>query len=179
MFRACSYRAQICKLLRSPRCSLAGWYDNPLPTRFLAPIDCLKILAQYVTWSFMREICLSRRNKPLQSKQVLMRALTRVLCNYRVAALYMRLSSGKNGTVRYLFKICLISAVLTLYTWSRHKDYFSFNNRYLSFRYESQSVPYLHRTVLYGTVHKYRTASNSLFFNICVEHKMSPQKTFD
>jgi hypothetical protein len=24
-------------------CSLAGWYDNPIPTRFLAPIDCLKI----------------------------------------------------------------------------------------------------------------------------------------
>ncbi len=22
--------------------SLAGWYDNPIPTRFLAPIDCLK-----------------------------------------------------------------------------------------------------------------------------------------
>ncbi len=26
-------------------CSLAGRYDNPIPTRFLAPIDCLKILA--------------------------------------------------------------------------------------------------------------------------------------
>jgi hypothetical protein len=23
-------------------CSLAGRYDNPIPTRFLAPIDCLK-----------------------------------------------------------------------------------------------------------------------------------------
>jgi hypothetical protein len=27
-------------------CSLAGQYDNPIPTRFLAPIDCLKIPAQ-------------------------------------------------------------------------------------------------------------------------------------
>ena len=27
-------------------CSLAGWYDNPIPTQFLAPIDCLKITAQ-------------------------------------------------------------------------------------------------------------------------------------
>jgi hypothetical protein len=27
-------------------CSLAGRYDNPVPTRFLAPIDCLKIPAQ-------------------------------------------------------------------------------------------------------------------------------------
>ncbi len=27
-------------------CSLPGQYDNPLPTRFLAPIDCLKIPAQ-------------------------------------------------------------------------------------------------------------------------------------
>ncbi len=28
-------------------CRLAGRYDNPIPTWFLAPIDCLKILAQY------------------------------------------------------------------------------------------------------------------------------------
>jgi hypothetical protein len=27
-------------------CSLAGRYDNPIPIRFLAPIDCLKIPAQ-------------------------------------------------------------------------------------------------------------------------------------
>ncbi len=27
-------------------CSLAGWYDNPIPPRFLAPIDCLKFPAQ-------------------------------------------------------------------------------------------------------------------------------------
>ncbi len=26
-------------------CSLAGRYDNPIPIRFLAPIDCLKIPA--------------------------------------------------------------------------------------------------------------------------------------
>ncbi len=26
-------------------CSLAGRYDNPIPTRFLAPLDCLKIPA--------------------------------------------------------------------------------------------------------------------------------------
>jgi hypothetical protein len=25
---------------------MAGQYDNPIPTRFLAPIDCLKIPAQ-------------------------------------------------------------------------------------------------------------------------------------
>jgi hypothetical protein len=41
------------KLLRSPRIdskepinSLVGRYDNPIPTRSLAPIDCLKIPAQ-------------------------------------------------------------------------------------------------------------------------------------
>ncbi len=28
-------------------CSLAGRYDNPIPPGFLAPIDCLKIPAQY------------------------------------------------------------------------------------------------------------------------------------
>ncbi len=27
-------------------CSLAGRYDNPIPSRFLVPIDCLKIPAQ-------------------------------------------------------------------------------------------------------------------------------------
>jgi hypothetical protein len=27
-------------------CNLAGWYANPIPSRFLAPIDCLKIPAQ-------------------------------------------------------------------------------------------------------------------------------------
>jgi hypothetical protein len=26
-------------------CSLAGRYDNPIPTRFLAPIECLEIPA--------------------------------------------------------------------------------------------------------------------------------------
>jgi hypothetical protein len=26
-------------------CSRAGWYDKPILTRFLAPIDCSKILA--------------------------------------------------------------------------------------------------------------------------------------
>ncbi len=31
---------------RQPTCSLAGRYDNPLPPRFLAPIDSLKIPAQ-------------------------------------------------------------------------------------------------------------------------------------
>ncbi len=53
------FRARIFKLLRSPRidsydlwrnsaklCSLAGSYDNPIPTRFLVPIDCLKIPPQ-------------------------------------------------------------------------------------------------------------------------------------
>jgi hypothetical protein len=31
-------------------CSLSDRYDNPIPTRFLAPIDCLKIPA-LITWS--------------------------------------------------------------------------------------------------------------------------------
>ncbi len=55
--------ARIFKLLRSPRidskepippgcvlCSLAGRYYNPIPTRFLAPIDCLKIPAPGQLW---------------------------------------------------------------------------------------------------------------------------------
>ncbi len=29
-------------------CGLAGPYDNPIPTRFLAPIDCSTIPAQYI-----------------------------------------------------------------------------------------------------------------------------------
>jgi hypothetical protein len=30
-------------------CSLAGRHDNPIPALFLAPINCLKIPAQYST----------------------------------------------------------------------------------------------------------------------------------
>ncbi len=57
-------RARIFKLLRSqridykelilPGCvvfSLAGRYDNPIPIRFLTPIDCLKIPA-LAQWPF-------------------------------------------------------------------------------------------------------------------------------
>ncbi len=29
-------------------CSLAGQYDNPIPTRFLTPIDCSKISANFI-----------------------------------------------------------------------------------------------------------------------------------
>jgi hypothetical protein len=54
------YRARILKLLRSSEidfqginsaslCSLASRYDNPIPTWFLAPIDCFKIPAQLFT----------------------------------------------------------------------------------------------------------------------------------
>ncbi len=32
-------------------CSLAGRYDNPIPTRFLVPIDCLKFQLRYFTHS--------------------------------------------------------------------------------------------------------------------------------
>jgi hypothetical protein len=45
--------AQIFKLLRSPwtnsarLCSLAGLYDNPIPTRFPASIECSKIPAPF------------------------------------------------------------------------------------------------------------------------------------
>ncbi len=48
-------RDGIFELLRRPGinscslCSLAGRYDNPIPTRFLAPIDCAKIPAQKKT----------------------------------------------------------------------------------------------------------------------------------
>jgi hypothetical protein len=49
-------------------CSLAGRYDNPIPTRFLAPIDCLKIPAlnashnnplriDLTTFNTLRSIC--------------------------------------------------------------------------------------------------------------------------
>jgi hypothetical protein len=40
-------------------CSLAGRYDNPIPPRFLAPIDFLKIPAQYAADNPMPESTLS------------------------------------------------------------------------------------------------------------------------
>jgi hypothetical protein len=51
------------KLLRSPEidsslCSLAGRYDNPIPTHFLAPIDCSKIPA--LEWEYLEEKGLER-----------------------------------------------------------------------------------------------------------------------
>ncbi len=50
-YRTIRVRDCIFTFLRSPRidsailCSMAGRYDNPNPIRFLAPIDCYKILA--------------------------------------------------------------------------------------------------------------------------------------
>jgi hypothetical protein len=41
-------------------CSLAGRYENPTPTWFLAPIDCLKIPALY-SGMINRFFCLRRR----------------------------------------------------------------------------------------------------------------------
>jgi hypothetical protein len=57
-------RDSIFKLLKSPGidvnslCSLAGWYENPIPTRFLAPIDYSKIPA--VAQIYRRESRLKR-----------------------------------------------------------------------------------------------------------------------
>jgi hypothetical protein len=42
-------------------CSLAGQFDNPIPTRFLAPIDCFKIpaLVLFLTRSYLESLYLS------------------------------------------------------------------------------------------------------------------------
>ncbi len=58
-FRATARQSPYFKTFMEPRnriqgmnsaslCSLAGRYDNPIPTRFLAPIDCLKIPTQAI-----------------------------------------------------------------------------------------------------------------------------------
>jgi hypothetical protein len=50
-------------------CSLSGRYDNPIPTRFLAPIDCLKIPALF-TLGLTDDLTPSRNAKPnLQSPE--------------------------------------------------------------------------------------------------------------
>ncbi len=38
-------------------CGLADQYDNPIPTRFLAAIDCLKIPAQTEWWATVKLKC--------------------------------------------------------------------------------------------------------------------------
>jgi hypothetical protein len=38
-------------------CSLAGRYDNPIPTWFLAPTDCLKIPALFSVYSLGFAVC--------------------------------------------------------------------------------------------------------------------------
>jgi hypothetical protein len=40
-------------------CSLAGRHDNPIPTRFLSPLECLKI----PTPNYALEVGLNRRYK--------------------------------------------------------------------------------------------------------------------
>jgi hypothetical protein len=50
------------------QCSLAGRYDNPLPTRFLSSIDCSKIpaqLAYYVCLTYFRLQSLQSKNIPM------------------------------------------------------------------------------------------------------------------
>ncbi len=37
-------------------CSLAGRYENPIPTRFLAPIDCSKIPALIAVLEFLNNL---------------------------------------------------------------------------------------------------------------------------
>jgi hypothetical protein len=57
-FHSFEIRARIFKLFKESKnrfqginsasqCSLAVWYDNPIPIRYLALGDCLKIPAQY------------------------------------------------------------------------------------------------------------------------------------
>jgi hypothetical protein len=55
-----SIRAVECRL-----CSLAGRYDNPIPTRFLAPIDCSKIRALHLTSKARHFMSLSTHRKKI------------------------------------------------------------------------------------------------------------------
>ena len=52
-------------------CSLACRYDNPIPTRFLAPIDCLKIPAQDSASSGKKPGKIYKKVKTVQIMQVL------------------------------------------------------------------------------------------------------------
>ncbi len=51
--------------------SLAGRYDNPIPTLFLAPIDCLKIPALVV----LALACKQKKFKKGEAHQTICRAL--------------------------------------------------------------------------------------------------------
>jgi hypothetical protein len=73
MYQKHTRRDGIFKLLRSLRidsnfqgihfarlCSLAGRYDNPIPTRFLAPNNCYKIPALEMRTNFKKSLWLGR-----------------------------------------------------------------------------------------------------------------------
>ncbi len=45
---------------------MAGRYDNPIPTRFLAPIDCWKISAQVIIITQMQKKIQLRRDRSTQ-----------------------------------------------------------------------------------------------------------------
>jgi hypothetical protein len=46
-------------------CSLAGRYDDPIPTRFLAPIDCLKVPVKN-RQTYQRNIKIAQRNMSVE-----------------------------------------------------------------------------------------------------------------
>jgi hypothetical protein len=87
--------------------SLAGRYDNPIPTRFLAPIDCLKILPQvpetflppvfdthlglnnYINWENLKN-CFTWKN-------ILPGKMTRAMFRIKMAE-----SAGPGNTKKYL-----------------------------------------------------------------------------
>jgi hypothetical protein len=46
-------------------CSLAGRYDNPIPPRFLAPIDSLKIPAQVQTGKVCKQNAIQLRSQQI------------------------------------------------------------------------------------------------------------------
>jgi hypothetical protein len=52
--------------------SLAGRYDNPIPTRCLAPIDCLKIPAQ-------TEAIPEEKNDPARPEPTVLQAPGRII----------------------------------------------------------------------------------------------------
>jgi hypothetical protein len=62
------------------RCSLMGWYYNTIPPRFLAPIDFLKIPAQFKTTFYPPAIMECRLCLSVQGPQTRAARLTTVCC---------------------------------------------------------------------------------------------------
>ncbi len=102
-------------------CSLAGRYDNPLPPRFLAPIDSLKISALAGRYGYKKRRISYRFSNPLK-KQNLTNTSKRRKAYISVTILFIHISNGFEISIKMsvFLKTLLIFGNNFLFTYNIH-----------------------------------------------------------